>query len=102
MAGLLWSKQYYHYDVEKWISTSDDIAPLSDQRKHGRNHEWLHLKNQDIILMPDKWEYPWYAAWDLAFHAISMAMIDPVICKASAHLNHAGMVYETRWAVTGL
>jgi hypothetical protein len=81
LAGLLWSKQYYHYDVEKWISTSDGIAPIRDQRKHGRNHEWLHLKNQDIILMPDKWEYPWYAAWDLAFQAISMAMIDPSFAK---------------------
>jgi len=81
LAGLLWSKQYYHYDVERWVSTSDSIAPLTDQRKHGRNHEWLHLKNQDIILMPDKWEYPWYAAWDLAFHAISMAMIDPSFAK---------------------
>ncbi len=81
LAGLLWSKQYYHYDVERWISTSDGIAPISEQRKKGRNHDWLHLKNQDIILMPDKWEYPWYAAWDLAFHCISMAMIDPVYAK---------------------
>ena len=81
LAGLLWSKQYYHYDIERWISTSDGIAPLSDHRKHGRNHDWLHLKNQDIILMPDKWEYPWYAAWDLAFHCISMAVIDPVFAK---------------------
>jgi hypothetical protein len=81
LAGLLWSKQYYHYDVERWISTSDGIAPLNEQRKHGRNHEWLHLKNQDIILMPDKWEYPWYAAWDLAFHCISMAIIDPTYAK---------------------
>jgi len=81
LAGLLWSKQYYHYDIERWISTSDGVAPLSEQRKHGRNHEWLHLKNQDIILMPDKWEYPWYAAWDLAFHTISMAMVDPSFAK---------------------
>lgn len=81
LAGLLWSKQYYHYDIEKWISTSDGIAPLSDHRKNGRNHQWQHLKNQDIILMPDKWEYPWYAAWDLGFHCIAMAMIDPVFAK---------------------
>jgi hypothetical protein len=81
LAGLLWSKQYYHYDIERWISTSDSIAPLSDQRRHGRNKDWLHLKNQDVILMPDKWEYPWYAAWDLAFHCIAMAVADPVYAK---------------------
>ena len=81
LAGLLWSKQYYHYDIERWISTSDGIAPLSPQRRTGRNHEWLHLKNQDIILMPDKWEYPWYAAWDLGFHCIAMATVDPVFAK---------------------
>lgn len=81
LAGIMWSKQYYHYDIERWISTSDGIAPLSDQRKRGRNHDWLHLKNQDVILMPDKWEYPWYAAWDLAFHCIAMAVADPVYAK---------------------
>lgn len=81
LAGLLWSKQYYHYDIERWISTSDGITPLSSQRKYGRNNDWQHLKNQDIILMPDKWEYPWYAAWDLAFHCIPMAIIDPVFAK---------------------
>lgn len=81
LAGLLWSKQYYHYDVERWISSSDGIAPLSEQRRYGRNHEWLHLKNQDVICMPDKWEYPWYAAWDLAFHCIPMATVDPVFAK---------------------
>ena len=81
LAGLLWSKQYYHYDIEKWISNSDKIAPLTEQRKNGRNHDWQHLKNQDVILMPDKWEYPWYAAWDLAFHCVPMAMIDPTFAK---------------------
>lgn len=81
LAGLLWSKQYYHFDIEKWISKSDKIAPLTEQRKNGRNHDWQHLKNQDIILMPDKWEYPWYAAWDLAFHCVPMAMIDPTFAK---------------------
>ena len=81
LAGLLWSKQYYHYDIEKWISNSDKIAPNTDQRRNGRNHDWQHLKNQDVILMPDKWEYPWYAAWDLAFHCVPMAMIDPTFAK---------------------
>ena len=81
LAGLLWSKQYYYYDIEKWLGISDGIAGESIQRKKGRNSDWPHLKNQDIILMPDKWEYPWYAAWDLAFHCISMAIVDPTFAK---------------------
>ncbi|HEY1017957.1 MAG TPA: glucosidase [Sediminibacterium sp.] len=81
LAGLLWSKQYYYYDVERWLSEPDGIAHVSDERGRGRNHDWQHLKNQDIILMPDKWEYPWYAAWDLAFHCVPMAMVDPVFAK---------------------
>ncbi len=80
-AGLLWSKQYYHYDVEAWLTTSDGLTPVNDGKKKGRNSDWKHLKNQDIILMPDKWEYPWYAAWDLAFHCIPMAMIDANFAK---------------------
>lgn len=81
LAGLLWSKQYYHYDVERWLNTSDGITPVNAEKQHGRNHDWKHLKNQDIISMPDKWEYPWYAAWDLAFHCISMAVADPCFAK---------------------
>jgi hypothetical protein len=81
LAGLLWSKQFYHLDVERWIKTGDGGHPPYEHRKTGRNHDWKHLKNQDIILMPDKWEYPWYAAWDLAFHCISMAVVDAVFAK---------------------
>jgi len=81
LAGMLWSKQYYHYDVEKWLTTSDGITPINDGKLYGRNHDWKHLKNQNIVLMPDKWEYPWYAAWDLAFHCIPMAMLDPGFAK---------------------
>ncbi len=81
LAGLLWSKQYYHFDVERWLTTSDGISPVSQGKLNGRNHDWKHLKNQDIIAMPDKWEYPWYAAWDLAFHCISMAVADPCFAK---------------------
>jgi hypothetical protein len=80
-AGLLWNKQYYHYDVERWISTSDGITPDSEERENGRNHLWKYLKNQDILSMPDNWEYPWYAAWDMAFHCITMAVIDPLFAK---------------------
>ena len=81
LSGLLWSKQYYHFDVEKWLTTSDGISPVNDGKKFGRNHDWKHLKNQDIIAMPDKWEYPWYAAWDMAFQCIPMSMVDPVFAK---------------------
>ncbi|MBS1918051.1 MAG: glucosidase [Bacteroidetes bacterium] len=81
IAGLLWSKQYYHFDVERWLTTSDGITPVNPGKINGRNHDWKHLKNQDIIAMPDKWEYPWYAAWDLAFQCISMAIVDPVFAK---------------------
>ncbi|MEP7229900.1 MAG: glucosidase [Ginsengibacter sp.] len=81
LAGLLWSKQFYHYDVERWLNTSDGITPVNQGKLMGRNHEWKHLKNQNILLMPDKWEYPWYAAWDLAFHCIPMAMLDPGFAK---------------------
>ena len=86
LAGLLWSKQYYHFDVERWLTGSDGITPANDGKKNGRNSDWTHLKNQDIIAMPDKWEYPWYAAWDLAFHCISLAMIDVVFAKHQLQL----------------
>jgi len=81
LAGLLWNKQYYHFDVSRWLTTSDGISPVNDGKKNGRNHDWKHLKNQDVISMPDKWEFPWYAAWDLAFQAIPLALVDPVFAK---------------------
>ena len=80
-AGLLWNKQYYHYDVNRWLNTSDGITPESEERKNGRNHTWKYLKNQDILSMPDNWEYPWYAAWDTAFHCITLSIIDPTFAK---------------------
>ena len=81
IAGLLWSKQFYYYDVERWLQESDGVTAINHHRKHGRNHDWQHLKNQDVILMPDKWEYPWYAAWDLGFQCIPMAMADASFAK---------------------
>jgi hypothetical protein len=80
-AGLLWNKQYYHYDVERWLNSSDGITPETEERKNGRNHRWKYLKNQDILSMPDNWEYPWYASWDTAFHCITLAIIDPLFAK---------------------
>ena len=81
LAGLLWSKQYYHYDVERWLEGFDGISDHGHGRNYGRNHDWKHLKNQDVISMPDKWEFPWYAAWDLAFQCIPMALVDPCFAK---------------------
>jgi hypothetical protein len=80
-AGLLWSKQFYHYVVEDWLDGDADQPPPPEARKRGRNADWRHLFNRDIISMPDKWEYPWYAAWDLAFHCIPLARVDPHFAK---------------------
>jgi hypothetical protein len=77
-AGMIWSKQFYYFDISEWLK-GDPAMPL--ERQHGRNSDWRHLNNADIISMPDKWEYPWYAAWDLAFHCIPLAMIDPAFAK---------------------
>ncbi|MFN9262907.1 MAG: MGH1-like glycoside hydrolase domain-containing protein [Acidobacteriota bacterium] len=86
MAGLLWTKQFYHFVIEDWLQGDPNTPPPPERRKHGRNAEWSHLFNDDIISMPDKWEYPWYAAWDSAFHMIPMAMIDPGFAKSQLKL----------------
>jgi hypothetical protein len=80
-AGLLWNKQFYHYNVEQWLNGDPVGPPPPDTRKSGRNHEWHHLNNDEVILMPDNWEYPWYAAWDLGFHCVTMALIDADFAK---------------------
>ncbi len=85
-AGLLWSKQFYHYVVKNWLEGDPNLPPPPDSRKNGRNRDWPHLFNRDVISMPDKWEYPWYAAWDLAFHMIPMAAVDAEFAKAQLEL----------------
>ena len=80
-AGLLWSKQFYHYAVREWLDGDPVTAPPPLSRRVGRNAEWGHAYHADILSMPDKWEYPWFAAWDLAFHMIPMATIDPHFAK---------------------
>jgi len=80
-AGMLWSKQYYHYVVRPWLNGDSGQPPPPAERKNGRNHEWTHLYNADVLSMPDKWEYPWYAAWDLAFHCIPLALVDSDFAK---------------------
>ncbi len=81
VAGMLWSKQFYHLDVPAWLGGDPAQPQPPPERRRGRNSEWFHLNNADVISMPDKWEYPWYAAWDLAFHCIPLAQVDPEFAK---------------------
>ena len=81
LAGLLWSKQFYHYDVDRWLKGDPGGPEPARERLKGRNSEWRHLYNADVISMPDKWEYPWYAAWDLAFHCVALALVDADFAK---------------------
>ncbi len=104
-AGLLWSKQYFHYIVEDWLNGDPSSPPPDEGRKKGRNAGWVHLYNDDIISMPDKWEYPWYAAWDLAFHMIPMALVDPDFAKSQLklflrewYMHPNGQVPAYEWA----
>jgi hypothetical protein len=81
-AGMLWTKQFYHYNLEEWLNGDPSQPAPPAERKKGRNREWRHLNASDIISMPDKWEYPWFAAWDLAFHCIPLALLDSEFAKA--------------------
>ena len=81
LAGMLWTKQYYKFDITRWLNGDPTQPTPPSERIKGRNHQWVHLDNEDIISMPDKWEYPWYAAWDLAFHCLPIALVDPDFAK---------------------
>ena len=81
LAGMIWSKQFYYYDIPQWLEGDPAMPKPPAERKKGRNSEWMHLNNAEIVSMPDKWEYPWYAVWDLAFHCVPLAMIDPDFAK---------------------
>jgi hypothetical protein len=105
-AGLLWSKQYYHYVVEQWLEGDPAQPAPPPQRWNGRNHDWRHLYNADVISMPDKWEYPWYAAWDLAFHCVPLALVDPDFAKEQLvlmlrewYMHPNGQVPAYEWAL---
>lgn len=106
-AGMLWSKQYFHYVIEDWLKGDITQPPPPVERKNGRNKEWVHLFNSDVISMPDKWEYPWYAAWDLAFHMIPFAMIDPEFAKGQLalflrewYMHPNGQLPAYEWALS--
>ena len=81
LAGMIWSKQFFHYDVARWLDGDPAGPPPPEGRRFGRNREWRHLNNADVISMPDTWEYPWYAAWDLAFHCLPLAHVDATFAK---------------------
>jgi len=86
LAGMLWTKQLYYLDMPQWLKGDPAMPPPPEARKQGRNHDWTHINNFDLISMPDKWEYPWYAAWDLAFHCITLATVDPEFAKRQLEL----------------
>ncbi len=104
-AGLLWSKQFYHFVVKQWLEGDSVYGSPPEPRKQGRNSAWGHLYNADIISMPDKWEYPWYAAWDLAFHCVAFAHIDPTFAKEQLllmlrewYMHPNGQIPAYEWA----
>lgn len=104
-AGMLWSKQFYHYVVREWLEGDAAMPTPPASRKEGRNNDWSHLHNSDIISMPDKWEYPWYAAWDLAFHCIPLAIVDPEFAKEQLtlmlrewYMHPNGQIPAYEWA----
>jgi hypothetical protein len=103
LAGMLWGKQYYFYDVERWLE-EHNVRFLSSHPRDYRNREWFHMYNDDIVSMPDKWEYPWYAAWDLAFHTTALAIVDVDFAKRqlelmleSLYLHPNGQVPAYEW-----
>ncbi|MBX3329198.1 MAG: glucosidase [Nitrospira sp.] len=104
-AGLLWSKQFYHYDLKRWLVGDPGMPDPPHERLHGRNSDWTHLYNADVISMPDKWEYPWYAAWDLAFHCIPLALVDSTFAKEQLilmlrewYMHPNGQIPAYEWA----
>ncbi|MGB7068029.1 MAG: hypothetical protein WBD22_00900 [Pyrinomonadaceae bacterium] len=105
LAGMLWSKQFYHYVVEQWLDGDPAFPEPPKRRRKQRNASWTHLYNEDIVSMPDKWEYPWYAAWDLAFHCIPLSLIDPGFAKRQLilllrewYMHPNGQVPAYEWA----
>ncbi|MFI9641460.1 MGH1-like glycoside hydrolase domain-containing protein [Micromonospora sp. NPDC051925] len=105
IAGLMWSKQFYHFDVKRWLEGDPGSAPPPAGRRHGRNSAWWHMTSFDVISMPDPWEYPWYAAWDLAFHCVSIARVDPGFAKEQVllllrewYLHPNGQIPAYEWA----
>lgn len=105
LAGMIWSKQFYYYDIRQWLKGDPAMPTPSSERHHGRNSQWKHLNNADIISMPDKWEYPWYAVWDLAFHCVPLSIVDPDFAKnqlllmtRARYMHPNGQIPAYEWA----
>jgi hypothetical protein len=86
LSGMLWTKQYYSFDLDHWLKGHGVNVAEATKALHVRNRQWLHMVNDDVISMPDKWEYPWYAAWDLAFHTVALSLVDPDFAKQQLDL----------------
>ena len=104
LAGMLWSKQTYYFDLDVWLREHDAHPLRHPSRRGTRNEAWFHMFNHDVISMPDKWEYPWYAAWDLAFHCIPLSMVDPDFAKSQldlmlsqVYLHPSGQIPAYEW-----
>jgi len=104
-AGMIWSKQFFYFDIPQWLSGDPAQPPPPARRHYGRNSDWMHLNNADIISMPDKWEYPWYAAWDLAFHCVTLAHLDAGFAKEQLvlltrewYMHANGQIPAYEWA----
>ncbi len=104
LGGMLWSKQFYFFDLDRWLD-EHDANPISGGRAPSRNREWFHMLNRDVISMPDKWEYPWYAAWDLAFHALALQLVDPDFAReqlalmlSETYMHPNGQIPAYEWS----
>jgi hypothetical protein len=105
VAGLMWGKQFFHFDVARWLSGDPGSEPPPESRRYGRNSHWWHMTSHEVISMPDPWEYPWYAAWDLAFHCVSIARVDPGFAKSQLllllqdwYMHPNGQIPAYEWA----
>jgi hypothetical protein len=104
LAGMLWSKQFYYFDVDRWLLEHDAHPLRSPKRADMRNQQWFHMQNGHILSMPDCWEYPWYAAWDLAFHCVALSMVDPAFTRhqinlmiSDVYLHPSGQIPAYEW-----
>jgi len=104
LAGMIWSKQYYEYDVERWLTERGGPAGYSEPDSGSRNASWSHMRNRNVLSMPDSWEYPWFAAWDLAFHVLPLTLVDPAFARqqvelmlSDAYLHPSGQLPAYEW-----
>ncbi len=104
LAGMLWGKQFYYFDVDRWLQEHDAHPLRSPKHDEVRNQQWFHMQNGHILSMPDCWEYPWYAAWDLAFHCVALSMVDPTFTRrqielmiSDVYLHPSGQIPAYEW-----